>query len=349
SGILVVDEAGDVVLANASAKRILGIEAGEEVTGRRLAGLAADSQELQTLVADALRTGANASRRRFKIETKSGRRVRLGASTSCVSSSPAKVDAVIVVFAELGPTEEGRGGPVDLEPAGAAPGYLRGVLDCYDHFSAVVRETEKVQAKMDKGSLETSDVAGCLAFTKRSWEIMSAFALSLVARDSLTEIADVAAIMKSVLAGRKELAGIRLATPVRDLPRVKTVRKVFEAGLELLLAGCAGDAAGRVSATVDTVQREQAEAVEIKITEGSPRSPIARIGESLRDFVAERDLRREAGLMLLRSLADENHGVRVDQTPESLVFRIALTVPIRNGAGPAAQRGDVSDREPDGA
>jgi hypothetical protein len=222
------------------------------------------------------------------------------------------------------------------------------VLDCYDHFSAVVRETEKVQAKLDRGALETSDVADCLAFTKRSWEIMSAFALSLVARDSLAETTDVAATMKSVLARRKELAGIRLATPVHDLPRVKTVRKVFEAGLELVLAGCAGDAAGRVSATVDTFSRGDAEAVEIKITEGSPRNPIARVGESLREFVAERDLRREAGLMLLKSLAGDATSVRADQTAERLVVRMVFVVPIRNGAGPAAQRGDLSDRGPDG-
>ncbi|MFH1220147.1 MAG: hypothetical protein V1694_06800 [Candidatus Eisenbacteria bacterium] len=74
------------------------------------------------------------------------------------------------------------------------------------------------------------------------------------------------------------------------------------------------------------------------------------IGESLREFRSDQDLRREAGLMLLRSLSSENHRVALDEREGNLVVRIVFAAPVKHGkpAGPAAQRGDASERGPDG-
>jgi PAS domain-containing protein len=346
SGLLVVEDTGEINLANAAAKRILGIDAREDVRGKRIAGLLGDSSDLQALVAETLAGSRNLCRRTLNLRGRDHRPLCLGASTSCVFCR-GKVGAVIVVFADLNAARN-----LDLRTTSGesreAPlsGYLRGVLDCYDHFSAVVREVEKVQAKADKGSLGTSDIADCVAFTRRAWEIMSAFALSLVAGNSLCEITDVEGTVRSVVARRRELSGVRLALPSGDLPRVKTVRKVFDAGLELLLLGCVSDAAGGVAMSADAVRDAGSEAIEIKVTETGPRSPLLAVGETLREFRSDKDLRREAGLMLLRSLSTEDHRTVTTQGDQTLVFRVILNVAAQHGAGPAAQRGDFSEREP---
>jgi len=346
SGLLVVEDTGEIDLANAAAKRILGLDELEDLRGKRIAGLLGDSSDLQALVAETFAGSGNLSRRTLDLRRRDNRQLRLGASTSCVYCQ-GRVGAVIVVFADLTAVRDlDVGGGLGESGEAPLPGYLRGVLDCYDHFSAVVREVEKVQAKAEKGSVGTSDIADCVAFTRRAWEIMSAFALSLVAGDSLREITDVEGTVRSVVARRQELAGLRLALPSADLPRVKTVRKVFDAGLELLLLGCVGNAAGGVAVSVDAVRDTDGEAVEIKVTESRPRSPVLAVGDTLREFRADRDLRREAGLMLLRSLSAEGHRTAISQGDQALVFRVTLKAIVQDGAGPAAQRGDVSEREP---
>lgn len=347
SGILVIEETGEITLANTAAGRILRAGAESDLTGRRLAELLDDATEMQTLVAESFREGVNASRRLLAVRARDGRRLCLGASTSCVASPQGKVEAVIVLFTELA-------GPAAADPQGAnqpeSPQamYLRGVLDSYDHFSSVAREIEKVKARMDKGALSTSDIADCVNHARRSWEIMSAFAMTLVARDSLSEVVDLGATIKSVVARRKELERVRVSRPINGLLRVTTVRKVFEAGLELLLLGCVEDATEDVVVAADLVHDADGDTVHMKVTERRPRSHLVPTGQSLRGFEAEVDMRREAGIMLLKSLSGDHYRVAVDETPEALVFKLMLKCHADSGAGPAAQRGDISERGPDG-
>lgn len=346
SGILVVEETGEISLANSAARRVFRAGPEVDLAGKRLAELLDDAAEMQTLVAEAFKSGANASRKILAVRARDGRRLCLGASTSCVASPQGRVEAVIVLFTELA-------APVRADGEGIGPDspqamYLRGVLDSYDHFSSVAREIEKVQTKIDKGSLGTSDIADCVSHTKRSWEIMSAFAMTLVARDSISEIVDVAAAIKSVVARRKELARVKVSQPINGLLRVMTVRKVFEAGLELLLLGCVEDTPGQVVVAADLAHEPQGDNVLVRITEQSPKSHMLPVGQSLRGFEPDVDMRREAGIMLLKSLSGNDYHVLVDEEPEALTFRLVLKCHADSGAGPAAQMGDVSERGPDG-
>jgi hypothetical protein len=177
---------------------------------------------------------------------------------------------------------------------------------------------------------------------------MSAFAMTLVAKDSLSEIVDLAAAIKSVVARRKELGRVKVSQPINGLLRAMTVRKVFEAGLEILLLGCVEDAAGDVVVAADLARDAEGDNVHIKVTERSPKSHLLPIGQSLRGFEADADMRREAGMMLLKSLSGDQHRIVVEEAPEALVFKIMLRCHADSGSGPAAQRGDISERGPDG-
>jgi PAS domain-containing protein len=352
SGIVVVEATGGVSLVNSAARGILGIDAHQEIGSRRLGAMLADASELEALVSECLRTPANASRRLVSVKTRAGRSLKLGASISCLYSTPTKADAVIVIFTELRDTAAA-GGTVSGAWEGSRPdrfpNYLRGVLDSYDHFSSVVREIERVQVKLDKGALTSSDVAECVAATRRAWETMTAYALSLVAPESLTELVDPAVVVRSVLARKKELAEIDVRGVSEGLPLVKTVGKVLEAGLELLFLGCRADASGQVAVTVGLTQGSQGDAVEIKVSEHARRASVKPVGTYLRDFSPEQDLRREAGLMLLGALPADNHRIQVAEEGNTLGFSVMIMVPINRGAGPTAPRSDSSEKGPDRA
>ena len=360
SGVLAVEATSELSLVNSAARTLLGIDPREEVLGKRLSDVLGDAAELETLIGENLKTGANASRRTLAVKARNGRSISLGASTSCVKSDPARVDAVIVVFTDLGArtgAEEpsiraagvaGAAGPTDEADSGA---YLRGVLDCYDHFSAVVREVERLQAKLERGALAADDVTECGRATRRAWEMVTAFALSLVAREAMTELADPTSVITTVLGRRKEFEAVKAAlAPAETIPSVRTVRKVLEAGLELLLLGTVANAQGGVTMMAGPARgsgRDAREAVEIEITESRPLAGLAAVGPSLREYRLDQDLRREAGLMLLRSLPPTDHSLAVDQRGEATVYRIVFAVPLGKGAGPAAQKGGVAERGPD--
>jgi hypothetical protein len=101
--------------------------------------------------------------------------------------------------------------------------------------------------------------------------------------------------------------------------------------------------------TADALRDAEGEAVEVRITEKAPRSPLSAVGETLRGFGTDKDLRREAGLMLLKSLSAEDHRTLATQGDGALVVRVIFGAPTKHGAPPAAQRGDVSDCGPDEA
>jgi len=352
SGILVIEATGVVSLANSAARSIFGLDTHEEIGSGRLGTMLAEATELEALVSESLRKSTNASRRLVRVTTKASRNLSLGASISCLYSSPGKADAAIVIFTALRDiAASDKTMPEAREGArqDRFPDYLRGILDSYDHFSTVVREIEKTQAKLEKGTLAGSDVADCVAATRRTWETMTAYALSLVAADSVTELVDAAAVVKSVVARRKELGEIEVKYVSEGLPLVKTVSKVLEAGLELLLLGCRADASGRVAVNVGTAQGCRCDAVEVKVTEHGRRTPIKRSGLTLRDFRPDQDLRREAGLMLLEALPSDCHKVEVAEDGGGLVFRVTIMVPINRGAGPAAPLSDSSQEGPDRA
>jgi PAS domain-containing protein len=348
SGILVLEGTGEITLANSAARGILGFDASEDITGRRLSEILADSQELDDLASRSFRSSANASRQILSVRTRTGRKACLGASTSCVVSSPSKTDLVIVVFTELAGRERpGEGQMAAGSGEKADQGYLRGVLDCYDHFSALAGEVEGLRAKSDAGALRPVDVADCAAAVGRAWEVMTAFALSFVARESLTELADLGAIVKSVLGRRKEYSAIRLVSASDALPQVKTVRKALEAGLDLLLQGCLADAGRGLTLAVTQVRGIGGDALEIALVEQAPRSQIAAVGDSLRDFRTDLDLRREAGLMLLKSLPADGHRVTASQAGEALVFKVLFLATSGDMAGPAQPRGTVAESAAD--
>jgi nitrogen fixation/metabolism regulation signal transduction histidine kinase len=70
SGVLVLEATGELSLANAAARALLGIDQREDILGKRLAEVLGNATELQDLVGENLRTGANASRRTLAVESR---------------------------------------------------------------------------------------------------------------------------------------------------------------------------------------------------------------------------------------------------------------------------------------
>jgi hypothetical protein len=99
--------------------------------------------------------------------------------------------------------------------------------------------------------------------------------------------------------------------------------------------------------TVAPVRGIGGDALEITLVEQAPRSQIAAVGDSLRDFRTDRDLRREAGLMLLKSLPADGHRVTASQAGEALLFKVVFLAPSGDLAGPAQPRGTVAESAPD--
>jgi PAS domain S-box-containing protein len=348
SGIIVIEDSGEVSLINSAAKRILGLGDGEDLTGRRLGDLLRDGDELERLVAEAIREGTNSSRNLLDIGTLDGRRKRIGASVSCLISSPSRVDAVVVIFAKLdGGAAEAPGRPDELSQS-ERQSYLRGVLDAYDLVSTVMIEADRIRSHATEGAVSNADLSAFSRAAKRASDLMMAFALSKGARDAVTELVDLNCVVESVLRRNNFETGPNLVKHLHaSMPRVKTIGKVLETGLEMLIAGCLG--AGREGIEIVTGQWREAgkDLAGIVIRERSRSRPVLEVRDSLREFIGTEDMRREAGLILLRSLPSDTHRVGVIKRGDHLNFSIGILVPMGKGARPGAQTGEVTDRNQD--
>jgi PAS domain S-box-containing protein len=348
SGIIVIEDSGEVSLINSAAKRILGLGEREEVTGRRLGDLLREGDELEQLVAEAIREGSNSSRNLLDIGTVDGRRKRIGASVSCLVSSPSHVDAVVVIFTKLdSDAVEAPGRPEEVTQS-ERQSYLRGILDAYDLVSTVMIEADRIRSHATEGAVTTADLSAFSHAAKRASDLMMAFALSKGACDAVTELVDLNSVVESVLRRNNLESGPNLVKHLQgSMPRVKTIGKVLETGLEMLIAGCLE--AGREGIEIVTGQWREAgkELAGIVIREKSRSRPILEVRDCLREFIGTEDMRREAGLILLRSLPSDTHRISVVKRGDHLNFGVGILVPTGRGARPDAQTGETSDRSQD--
>jgi PAS domain-containing protein len=341
SGIIVVDGSGDIRLVNSSARRILGIERSRRLVGNRLESLFGECGQLLALSTEDIQRCRNSSRKMLKVRTLDGVTRSIGASTSCVTSVPQKVDALIIVFTELSVFEAERadGG---TQSDDEYHGYLRGVLDSYDLISGLAGRADLLLEGRDHGPEELSRLYGEL---RRACDLMMAMALPMGIASSVSELVDLEAVLRGVVKRSRELRRIRLRTGGGSpLPRVKSVRKVLEAGLELLLAGCSAASGGHVEASTRLTKHGGSDWVCIEIRERRVTPPLGEVGYSLRAFAAGGDLRREAGLLLLRALPPEGHLVEAEKPEGLFVFRVGMPAPIKRETGHSTQKGDLGER-----
>lgn len=346
SGILVLDRHGRLMLANSSAKRILDLEPETQVVGMALESLLRDGSEFRNLVRESLESGKNASREIREVVTLAGRPLRLGVSTSCVGRGSSPAEAVITVFAVLGddptPLPESNS---ETARAVERQNYLRGVLDSYDLISGLFIDFDRIEQKSNSGTLTTSELREFSGSLRRSCDTLMAFALSLGAIDSVPELVDVnsiieTAVIRAGFEGEARLA-IRLGM---DLPLVKSIRKVLEVGICMLIKGCMSQSNQGVGVTSSLQAGGRSHTVAIDVKELSPSKAVRKVGTSLREFVGGGDMQREAGLFLLASLPSEGHVLEADQVDGVFHFSMRMGPPIDKEVGPGGDIGEVSDR-----
>jgi PAS domain-containing protein len=349
SGIVVIEAGGSVSLVNSSAKRILCLAEDEDVIGCRLGDLFGKSDDLERLVAESIREGRNSPRNLLSLDTVDGRHKRIGASVSCLRSSDSRVGAAVVVFAELkgdaGTTPAARD---DERAQEEYQSYLRGVLDAYDLLSTVMIEADRIRSRAGSGALEVKDLAEFSSSLKRVSDLMMAFALAKAAYDAVPELVDLNSVIESVITRNGFETGPRLVKHLHGaLPRIKTIGKVLETGLEMLIAGCLETADEGIEIVTGQWRDGGKDWAGVVIRERSVTRPILEIRNGLRDFIGSGDMHREAGLILLSSLPPDTHRVDVVKRGDHLNFSIGILVPLTDGARPGAQTGDAADRGQD--
>jgi len=344
SGIMVIEKSGEVRLVNSSARRLLRLSDDVDVVGKKLGKLFRDGIEMETLFHEDMRQGRDSSRRIIQVVSLDGKKRTLGVSTSCVRPDrDSEAHALIAVFAVLDQSPGGEFARAEVEAE--RQGYLRGVLDSYDLMSDLLHGFSRIEEKSAGGSLTRAELAEFSTNLRATCDTMMAFALSLEASSSLTEVVDVNSLIDSVLSRRAipraSLAAMDLGS---GLPGAKTIRKVLETGLELLIAGCVAESDGGIGIRTGLGPESGSEIVEISIREFSPTKPVLKVSQSLRGLVKGRDLHREAGLFLLASLPRESHLVEAKRVDGLFHFSVKLLAPIRKKAGKRQQKGDTIER-----
>ncbi len=345
SGIMVIERGGTVRLVNSSARRLLGLGEDMDPAGRRLGKLFRDGLEMEILIEEDMRQGKGSSRRIVQVMSLDGKKRRLGVSTSCVRPDcDSDAHALIAVFAVLDETPGGES--VRAEVEAERQGYLRGVLDSYDLMSDLLQGFSRIEEKSAGGSLTKAELAEFSTCLRGTCDTMMAFALSLEASSSLTEMVDVNSVIDSILRRRAiPRASLEAIDLCSGLPRIKTVRKVLETGLELLISGCVAESVSGIGIRTGPGSQGGTEAVEISIREFSRTNPVLEVRYSLRELVKGKDLRREAGLFLLASLPRESHRVEAQKVDGLFNFSVKLLAPIKRKAGNSQQKGDTIERK----
>jgi hypothetical protein len=345
SGIIVVDRSGEVGLMNSSARRLLGVGSEDKAGPVRFSSLFSEASELEAILRVCLRSGENSTRNVLKIRTLDGLSRTIGASISCLCGESA-VDAVIVVFTDIGDARLSGRTPGAEERAGIErESYLRGVLDSYDLVSGIMARAGRIDAEGDRGRTAKAAREEFVQAVRHACELMMIFAVSKGGSSGRTELVDLNSMVESVLR-RKKLSdnpgvGMSLST---DIPPVKTIGKVFEMGLEMLIQGCLEACPDGIEISTGLYRERGTVAVGVTVCEKGPTKPIVEIGDSLRAFAADSRLRREAGLLLLNSLTPEDHLIRVEKRGNSFFYSAGIVMPIEREAGPSAQSGDIPDQ-----
>ncbi len=345
SGILVVDGMHEICLANSAAKRALGCDENLDLAGRQLDSLFEDCKHLQALVSRGFRSCRNFSRKVIKVTLHGGREVYLGVSTSCAASGGPEPEAVIIVFTRLDEDAAGLTSGEAGPGSASAAAYRKGMLDAYGIVSEIYTELESLRAELEGGGPEPARLAAAAERVGFACDLMVGFALSKTASGGMTELVDLNGLVRNLLEG-KGLSGRRVVARLAPgLPRVSTLRRLLEAGLEMLLGGCVAESADGVEVGTRLEGAAESPSVTLSIVELSPTMPMVEAGGRPQGFLAGAGLRREAGLMLLKCLPGRGHAVTVSRDDGRFTYSVGFLLPKLGEKENKTSSGGLTDGE----
>jgi hypothetical protein len=345
SGIIAVDGMHEICLANSAAKRTLGCDEAYDLTGRQLKALFEDHKQLETLVSGGFRSCRNAYRKVINVTLHGGTSMCLGVSTSCVTSGKSEPEAVIIVFTELDRDATGMISGEAGSGGATAEAYRRGMLDAYGIVSEIYTDIEGLRAEIEKGDPDVTRLAGAAERVEFACDLMVAFALSKTASGAMTELVDLNGTLRDLLES-KGLSGRRVVARLEpNLPRISTLRRILDAGLDMLLKGCLAESGDGVEVVTRMEGPEDRPTVTLSIMEMSPTMPIVEVGDQPRGFLKGAGLRREIGLMMLKSLPGRGHAVAVNRNEESFTYSLSFLLPKLNKEEKRTTSGGFTDTE----
>jgi hypothetical protein len=345
SGIIVVDGQHEICLANCAAKRALGCDESLDLAGRQLKALFEEHKQLETLVSEGFRSRRNSSRKVVAVTLHGGRSQYLGVSTSCVTYGQTEPEAVIIVFTQLDKDAVGMVSGQAGDVSGAAEAYRKGMLDAYGIVSEIYTDIESLRTEMERGQPDAKRLAAAAERVEFACDLMVGFALSKAASGAMTELVDLNGAIKSLL-GSKGLSGRRIVVRLApNLPRVSTLRRVLDAGLDMLLKGCLAESANGVEVVTRMGGPSESPSVALSIIELSPTIPIVEVKKQPQGFLEGKGLSRELGLTLLRSLPDRGHKVAVSREEESFVYSVSFLMPKLSQKEKRSTSGGFTDGE----
>jgi hypothetical protein len=201
------------------------------------------------------------------------------------------------------------------------------MLDAYAIVSEVYADIEGIRREIEGGSPDATHLAAAGERVGLACDLMVAYALAKAATGAMTELVDLNAAVRKMLDARG-LLGRRLTVRLgSDLPRVSTLRRVLDDGLDMLLKGCLAESADGVEVLTRLEGPGESPTVTLSIVESSPTIPLADVKDRPRGFLEGRGLRREIGLMLLKSLPQRGHAIAVSRKDESYVYSLSFLLP----------------------
>jgi hypothetical protein len=345
SGIIVVDGQHEILLANRAAKRALGCDESFDLAGRQLKALFEEHRQLETLVSEGFRSCRNSSRKVVGVTLHCGQSLCLGVSTSCVGSGQPEPEAVIIVFTQLDKDAVGMISGQAGDASGAAEAYRKGMLDAYGIVSEIYTDIEGLRAEMEGGRPDVSRLAGAAERVEFACDLMVGYALAKAASGAMTELVDLNGAVKNLLEA-DGLSGRRVVSRLAPgLPRVSTLRRVLEAGIDMLLKGCLAESANGVEVMTRLEGPAGNPSVTLSVVELSPTMPIVQVKRQPQGFLEGKGLRREMGLALLKSLPERSHAVAVTRSEESFVYSLTFLLPKLNQKEKRSTSGGITDSE----
>jgi hypothetical protein len=221
------------------------------------------------------------------------------------------------------------------------------MLDAYGIVSEIYTDIEGVRAEIEKGDPDAAQLAAAAERVKFACDLMVSLALAKVGPGAMTELVDINGAVRKLL-GTGDLSGRMLLSRLgRDLPRVSTVRRVLDTGLAMLLRGCLAESADGVEITTRLEGPEGRHAVMLSIRELSPTLPIAEVADPPRGLMEGKGLKRETGLMLLKSLPERGHVVAMSRADGTFTYSLSFLVPKTSKEEKRSASGGLRDRESD--
>ncbi|MGD9401049.1 MAG: PAS domain-containing protein [bacterium] len=345
SGIVAVDGQHEICLANSAAKRALGCDENIDLAGRQLNSLFEEHKQLEALVSQGFRSRRNSSRKVVNVTLHGGRSLCLGVSTSCVTYGEREPEAVIIVFTQL---DRDATGIISGQGAGAnaaAEAYRKGMLDAYGIVSEIYTDLDGLRAEIEKGESDVKRLAGIAGRVEFACDLMVCFALSKAASGVMTELVDLNGAIRKIM-DTADLSGRRIVARLAPgLPRVPTLRRVLDEGLDMLLKGCLAESANGIEVVTRLEGPEGNPAVNLTVSELSPTLPVVEVRNQPMGFLEGPGRRREIGLMLLKSLPHRSHAVAVNRRDENYVYSVSFLMPKLKQAEKESTSGRNTDSD----